>query len=172
MSLRTACRLAGVPSSPNRRLISRRDRLVHNIPSRIGSPAVNSASSCRKWSSSGGCRSIAAWRPAPFFSDAARRGIARLFQFHPAPPYGFRVDSEQPGDILDATMAQLGRLDPRIAPPILLRQRRKQPLHLHLYRFLVTVQSRSSSLWATVFIISHQSPVRRCKSGSCFRPHP
>ena len=71
-SLRTVRRLAGVPISRNRRLISQRDRLVHNTPSRIGSPAVNSASSARKLTNSWGCCSIAGFRPPPFFSDPLR----------------------------------------------------------------------------------------------------
>lgn len=66
-SLRTVCRLAEVPISAKWRLISRRDRLVHNTPSRIGSPAVNSACSLRKFSSNNGFCSLAHLRPAPFF---------------------------------------------------------------------------------------------------------
>ena len=173
MSLRTVCRLAGAPSSASRRLISLRDRLVHNTPSRIGSPAVNSVRICRKRSSSCGCRSIAAFRPPPFFSDPAQSGIVRLFELHQTPSDRFRINSEQFGDVLSAAMAQLVHFDPRIAPPILLRQRRKQPLHLQLYRFFVTVQvALSTFLSLTGFTISQQAPIRRSKSGSYSWPNP
>jgi hypothetical protein len=66
-SLRTVDRLAGVPIAFRRRRISRRDRFVHNTPSRIGSPAVNSARSAWKLSSSRGHCAKALVRPPPFF---------------------------------------------------------------------------------------------------------
>ena len=59
---------AGVPRSPSRWDISRRVRSVHWTPSRIGSPAVWSRNTSRKFCSSCGQMSIRRRRP-PFFFE-------------------------------------------------------------------------------------------------------
>src|SRR5271168_4158229 len=48
----TTCRLTGVPNSVTRRAICRRDKFVHFTSARIGSPAVWSWSTFKKFSSS------------------------------------------------------------------------------------------------------------------------
>jgi hypothetical protein len=74
-------RLAGVPISISRRDSSRSDRFVQSTPSRIGSPAVNSASNCRKLSSSEGRVAVSGGRP-PLFFGPVRQPDPRL---HPSP---------------------------------------------------------------------------------------
>src|SRR5215475_7285440 len=85
-SRRIVRRLAGVPSANNRRDNSRSDRLVHSTPSRIGSPAVNSSNSWRRFASRGGCATARCRRPPLFF------GCAQLP--HPLPP----LDHGDPGE--------------------------------------------------------------------------
>src|SRR6266852_1632993 len=62
-------RLAGVPIATNRRNNSRSDKFVHNTPARMGSPAVNSPSSCRKLASRDGQMVVRARRPPLFFGS-------------------------------------------------------------------------------------------------------
>src|SRR5215813_3662135 len=65
-SRRIVRRLAGVPSANSRRDNSRNDRLVHNTPSRIGSPAVYSCNRCRRFASRVGWATARGGRPPPF----------------------------------------------------------------------------------------------------------
>src|SRR6266851_764594 len=65
-------RLAGVPSANSRRDNSRNDRFVHSTPARIGSPAVNSCNSWRRWASRDGCATARGGRP-PLFVGGARQ---------------------------------------------------------------------------------------------------
>ncbi len=65
-----------------------------------------------------------------YFSDSVRCRIVPQCQFHQAPPHSLRIEVEQPRNVVDAAMPQLRCLNPRVAPPILLRQHRVQPLHL------------------------------------------
>ena len=76
----TTCRLTGVPNSVTRLAISPRDRFVHFTSARIGSPAVWSSRTFKKFSSR-----AATWidffASTPFFSDTARVQIGCLIQF-------------------------------------------------------------------------------------------
>src|SRR5271157_5882999 len=61
------CRLAGVPNAVSRSAISRRDKFVHFTSARIGSPAVWSSSTLKKFSSRAALISINFLRPPLFF---------------------------------------------------------------------------------------------------------
>src|SRR5216683_3307193 len=63
----TTCRLAGVPNSPSRREICPRDKFVHFTSARIGSPAVWSSSTFKKFASRAADISINLLRPPLFF---------------------------------------------------------------------------------------------------------
>ena len=63
----TTCRLTGVPNSVTRLAISPRDRFVHFTSARIGSPAVWSSRTFKKFSSRAAETSINFLRPPPFF---------------------------------------------------------------------------------------------------------
>src|SRR5277367_3584149 len=63
----TTCRLAGVPNFSSRREICPRDKLVHFTSARIGSPAVWSSSTLKKFASRAADISISFLRPPPFF---------------------------------------------------------------------------------------------------------
>src|SRR5271157_4107993 len=63
----TTCRLAGVPNSVTRRAISPRDKFVHFTSARIGSPAVWSSRTFKKFSSRVAEISINFLRPPLFF---------------------------------------------------------------------------------------------------------
>src|ERR1700719_21858 len=66
-SWETTCRLAGVPNLPSRRAICPRDKFVHFTSPRIGSPAVWSSRTFRKFASSSADISTNLLRPPPFF---------------------------------------------------------------------------------------------------------
>lgn len=120
-NLRTVCRLAGVPVSFSRRLISQRDRLVHKTPSRIGSPAVNSARIARKLSSSWVFWSIAVFRPPPFFSAPIRWHFVSQIQFLQPSSDRFRINVEEFRNILHTTMTQFCCFDTCVSAFILFR---------------------------------------------------
>ena len=63
----TTCRLAGVPNLPSRRAICPRDKFVHFTSARIGSPAVWSSNTFKKFSSRAADISISFLRPPLFF---------------------------------------------------------------------------------------------------------
>src|ERR1700678_1233769 len=63
----TTCRLAGVPNLSSRREICSRDRFVHFTSARIGSPAVWSSSTLKKFASRSADISTSFLRPPPFF---------------------------------------------------------------------------------------------------------
>src|SRR5208337_3382057 len=63
----TTCRLAGVPNLSSRREICPRDKFVHFTSARIGSPAVWSSSTLKKFASRAADISLSFLRPAPFF---------------------------------------------------------------------------------------------------------
>src|SRR5712691_7428428 len=122
-------RLAGVPSANSRRDSSRSDRLVHSTPARIGSPAVNS---CNSYGGSlpGSAAQLFAAGALPLFSDAPSRRILCLLQLAEALTDGFRIARQDPRDVLDPAMPQLGRLDGCISTAILFRQPPEEPPHL------------------------------------------
>src|SRR5271157_3057492 len=67
----TTCRLAEVPNSVTRRAISPRDRFVHFTSARIGSPAVWSSRTFKKFSSRAAETSINFLRPPLFFGHGS-----------------------------------------------------------------------------------------------------
>ena len=66
------------PAPTSRRDSSRSDRFVHSTPSRIGSPAVNSCSSCRRLASRDGQVAVSGRRPPPFSDPVGGRVLGRL----------------------------------------------------------------------------------------------
>src|SRR5271157_4299140 len=63
----TTSRLTGVPNAVTRSAISFRDKFVHFTSARIGSPAVWSRSTLKKFGSRAASTSISFFRPPPFF---------------------------------------------------------------------------------------------------------
>src|SRR3954447_7065684 len=84
-SCETTCRLAGVPNSPSLSAICRRDRFVHFTSARIGSPAVWSWRTFRKFSSRAGEASINRLRPPPFFLHWQTWGETAFFELTEIP---------------------------------------------------------------------------------------
>src|SRR5664279_5760094 len=66
-NLETTCRQAGVPNLPSRCEICPRDRFVHFTSPRLGSPAVWSSSTFKKFASRAADSSINFLRPPLFF---------------------------------------------------------------------------------------------------------
>src|SRR5882672_6896017 len=126
---RTVSRQAMYPCSANSPAISRGERLVQRISGSMGEPAVRSATCSATASTNPGCASLADL-PPPFFSDAARGLVLRkLGQVFLPMPHCLRVATEELGDIGQAAMLHFLRLNRRIPPPVLLRQRTIQGLH-------------------------------------------
>jgi len=66
----------------------------------------------------------------PLFSNAPSRRVLFLLQITEALTNGLRIARQDPRDVLDPTMPQLGRLDGRLPPSIFLRQPTEESLHL------------------------------------------
>src|SRR5208282_950328 len=146
----TTCRLAGVPNSPSRREICPRDKFVHFTSARIGSPAVWSSSTLKKFTSRAANISISFLRP-PLFSDTTRVQIGCLFQFRQPPADGLGIALQHAGDVLDPAMTQLCGLDGGIPSTIVLGQRVVQALHhpfdsrcigVHITLLLIALRSK------------------------------
>src|SRR3954449_9455824 len=125
----TTCRLAEVPNSPSLSAICRRDRFVHFTSARIGSPAVWSWRTFRKFSSRAGETSISRLRPPPFLSDTSRIQVVPLDELVTPEANGLGIAPQDAGDVLDASVPQLGRFDGGISPSIALLQGVEETLH-------------------------------------------
>jgi hypothetical protein len=66
----------------------------------------------------------------PYVSDPPCRRILVLFSIAETLTDGFRIARQDPRDILNPTMPQLGRFYGRIPPSILLREPTDESLHL------------------------------------------
>ena len=124
----TTCRLAGVPNLSSRREICPRDRLVYFTSARIGSPAVWSSITLKKFASRSADISTSFLRPAPFFGHDSYPD----WRFLPVPPAsadGLGIALQNVVDVLDPAMTQLCGLDGRIPSTIILGQRLEQRLH-------------------------------------------
>ena len=116
----TTCRLTGVPNAVIRSAICRRDKFVHFTSARIGSPAVWSWSTFKKFSSRAALISINRLRPPLFFGPD--RCPSRLSPSSSACPWRMVLGSHPrtPRDVLDPTMPQLRGLDGGIPSSIVL----------------------------------------------------
>ena len=100
----------------------------------IGSPAVWSSRTAWKLGTRSGRLSVAGL-PASRFSDALVGSdvlgvlVGELLEVLLAVSDGLGVAAEQGGDIVEAAMAELGRLDGGVAAPVVLAERAVEDLH-------------------------------------------